>query len=64
VVMAAVITLYLARRGVVIALEAVCGFLDGLRWLPWPVTRLRCPHGLADLSEALDERWKTGVWRR
>jgi hypothetical protein len=57
------IVLHLARRTVVVALATLCGLLDALPWLPGPVTRFRCPNGMAALSERLDQRWGTGVWK-
>ena len=53
------------RRLIVIALERACFALDHPRirgWLPWPLTRLACPAGMARWSSELDERWHTGVW--
>jgi hypothetical protein len=50
------------RRLIVLAMLNGCGILDRL-WLPWPLTRLACPSGLALWSSELDERWGTGVWQ-
>jgi hypothetical protein len=53
------------RHLVVTAMERVCFALDWppvRRLLPWPLTRLACPAGLALWSSELDERWGTGVW--
>lgn len=49
---------------IVAALEWGCGRLDRVRWLPWPLTLLRCPSGMAAWSARLDERWDAGVWEK
>lgn len=44
------------RRGIVIGLEWLCGRLDKLNCLG-------CRIGLANWSDALDQRWGTKVWK-
>jgi hypothetical protein len=52
------------RRLIVVAMVNACGTLDRMRpLLPWPLTRLACPSGLALWSSELDQRWGTRVWR-
>jgi hypothetical protein len=46
------------RRLIVVALEATCTALDRIG-----LDRLWGRHWLADWSDALDQRWQTGVWR-
>jgi hypothetical protein len=53
------------KRLIVDALERACFALDHprvRRWLPWPLTKLACPAGMARWSSELDERWHTHRW--
>jgi hypothetical protein len=51
------------KRLLVVAMVNTCEFLDRhYQLLPWPLTKLACPAGLALWSSELDERWHTGVW--
>lgn len=53
----------IVKRAVVATMMAACHTLDCLYWLPWPLTRLRCPRGLHLWSSELDQRWGTGLWK-
>jgi hypothetical protein len=48
------------RQALVTVMERVCFALDWppiRRRLPWPLTRLACPSGLAAWAMRLEERW-------
>lgn len=53
------------KRAIVVALEWVCGAIDGLPRWTWRIPglhRLGCPSGLGLLSARLDEKWSIGHW--
>jgi hypothetical protein len=55
----------IAKRALVQAMEFACAGVDRLPDRLHPLLgRLGCPSGLASWSAALDEKWKTGVWKK
>jgi hypothetical protein len=46
------------KRFIVATLANTCTFLDWLR-----IDHITHRHYLADWSDALDQRWQTGVWK-